>query len=213
MSVKIICTVFAMFLYTMVMNAGNALWWEGESSVKNDFVKSKWLDTDIRQTRLSNMNWLSCYVKKDNPDKKKIYIAEYEINVPENSDYTFWVRELYRKNASPWKFRFDDGKWTQVTKKHAHIEGSITNLGRDRSIVWCKYGTFKLSKGKHKFEIQISERSQEDFQAGFDSFLLTDVPFTPEGWQKPQVLAKYGYIGTFFWLEGEDAKKKYKFYQ
>lgn len=208
MSKQILLFVLTM-LVSCALFAGDAVWWEGESAKKNDFVKSDWLDKTIRKTKLSKMDWLSCFVKSDAADKKETYTAEYAINVPADSEYTFWAREFYRRNASPWKFRFDDGKWVEVTKEHPHIRGSIADLGRDRSVVWCKYGKFKLAAGPHKFEIQISEREKKGFQAGFDSFLLTDVPFQPDGWHKPKVISKYEYIGTFFWLEGESAESNF----
>jgi len=208
----ILFAVFSMLIVNNVTFAGNAIWWEGESAVKNDFVKSDWLDKTIKKTRLSKMQWLSCFVTEDDTNKKEFYSAEYEIDVPANSEYTFFVREFYRKVASPWKFRFDDGEWTEVTVDHKHLKDSIHDLGRDRSVVWCKYGKLKLTKGKHKFEIKISERAQKGFQAGFDAYLLTDVPFVPDdsnGWRKPQVLAASEYIGTYIWLEGENAENNF----
>ena len=206
---KHVLFAFSVFFISNVSIAGNAVWWEGESAAKNDFVKSDWLNKTIRKTRLSNMDWLSCYVKEDAENKKTSYSAKYEIDVPADSDYTFWAREFYRKTASPWKFRFDGGKWTEVTKDYKHKIGSISDLGRDRSVVWCKYGKFKLTKGKHKFEIEISEREKKGFQSGFDCFLLTDVPFSPDIWKKPQVLAAFEYIGTFIWIEGETAESNF----
>lgn len=192
--------------------SANAVWWEGESAAKNDFVKSDWLDKDIRKTNLSNLDWLSCYVKEDAADKKEIYSAEFEIDVPADSEYTLYAREFYRRNASPWKFRFDGGKWQEVTREYPSMKGTIDELGRERSVVWCKYGKFELSKGKHKFEIQISERQKKGFQAGFDAFLLADVPFNPpatDNWQKPSFMSAYEYIGNFHWLEGENGESNF----
>ena len=75
---------------------------------------------------------------------------------------------------------------------------------------WCRYSKIKLTEGKHKFEIQIVERAEgKGFNSGFDCFFLTDVPFTPQSMRKPQVLAQYGFIGTYVWLEGENAKSNF----
>jgi hypothetical protein len=203
----ILFAVFSVLIINTVTFAGNAVWWEGESAVKNDFVKSDWLDKTIKKTRLSKMKWLSCFVPTDDTSKKESYSAEYEIDVPADSEYNFWVREFYRRTGSPWKFRFDDGKWTEVKKNHPYKD--ISDLGRDRSLVWCNFGKFKLTKGKHKFELQIAERPGKGFQSGFDAFLLTNEPFTPEGWQKPKILAATEYIGTYIWLEGEDSDNNF----
>lgn len=205
---KYIFAIISLVIFNSTAFSGNAVWWEGESAVKNDFIKSDWLDEAIKQTRLSKMKWLSCYVKDDDTKKKESYSAEYEIEVPADSEYNFWVREFYRRTGSPWKFRFDDGKWVEVSKDQPYND--IADLGRDRSVVWCDYGKFKLTKGKHKFELQVSERpGGKGFQSGFDAFLLTDQPFTPAGWQKPKVLAAFEYIGTYLWLEGEDAESNF----
>lgn len=196
-----------LFINTAAL-AGNAVWWEGESAVKNDFVKSEWLDESIKHTRLSKMKWLSCFLAEDDAKKKESYSAEYEVDVPADSEYNFWAREFYRRTGSPWKFRFDEGKWVEVNKDHPYKD--IADLGRDRSVVWCDYGKIKLNKGKHKLEIQITEKiGGKGFQSGFDAFLLTDVPFTPAGWQKPKILSAYEYIGTFLWLEGEDSENNF----
>ena len=211
---RILFVVAGIFLVNIHLNAANAVWWEGEDAVKSDFVQSPFLSKLPKMTRLSNMNWLSCYLAEDSTEKKQSYSAEYEINVPEAADYTFWAREFYRRQASPWKFRFDEGEWVTVNKDHPFLENSFTELGTKRSIVWCKYGNFNLTKGKHKLEIVISEKSNgKGFCAGFDCFLLTDTPFTPnakKGWKKPDFLAKYGYIGTYVWLEGEDAETNFE---
>jgi len=202
-----------MMSFALVINctllAENGVWWEGENSKKTNFVTSDFLDKDIKKTRLSNMNWLTCLVKPDNKDKKESYSVEYEITVPEDGEYTFWAREFYRRSASPWKYRFDDGKWIEVTKDHKSVKGTIENLGSDRSVVWCKYNKVKLTKGSHKFEIIISEIPTKGFKAGFDAFLLIDGPFTPNRWNKPKAFSKKEYIGTFIWLEGEDSKNNF----
>ena len=204
----IVIAVCSVIFINSAILAGSATWWEGESAAKNDFVKSDWLDKTIKKTRLSKMQWLSCYVKTDDADKKESYSAEYEIEVPADGEYNFWAREFYRRTGSPWKFRFDDGKWTEVKKDHPYK--NLADLGRDRSLVWCDYGKVKLTKGKHKFELQISERPGKGFQAGFDAFLLTEEPFSPDGWQKPDVLSASEYIGTYLWLEGEDGENNFK---
>jgi hypothetical protein len=197
-----------LIISTISVQAGNAVWWEGEDALKSDFVPSDWLAKPAKPTRLSGMKWLNCQVAADAEKKQKSYSAVYEINVPETSDYTFWVREFYRRSGSPWKYRFDNEPWIEVKKDHPATD--IIDLGRDRSVVWCKYNKVNLPKGKHKFEIEISEKPKnKGFLSAFDCFLLTDVPFTPKGWHKPKVLAKYGYIGTYVWLEGEDAKSDF----
>ena len=191
------------------LRAGNAVWWEGEDVLKSDFVPSDRLAKPAKPTRLSNRKWLNCFIPADAEKRQKSYSAQYEINVPADSEYTFWAREFYRHTASPWKFRFDNGPWVQVAKDQEVLD--VSGIGKNISVVWCKYNKIKLTKGKHKFELEISEKPEKKgFCSGFDCFLLTDVPFTPNEWQKPKVLAQYGYIGTYIWLEGENAESDFE---
>ncbi len=205
---KSILLIFSViFISGTNIKAENAVWWEGEDAVKEDFIESDHLGKLKIPTRLSKMKWLNCYIPKDAEKKPDSFSAEYEINVPEDAEYTFWARELFRFKASPWKFRFDSGPWVEVKKDYPYV--NIISLDEKANIVWCKYGKFKLSKGKHKFELKISAQNNKGFSAGFDAFLLTDVPFTPEGWKKPGVMSKYEYLGTYIWLEGEKAKTNF----
>ena len=210
MRVKVMFLLFCSVITANIptIQAGNAVWWEGEDAVKSDFVSTAPLANPKRASQLSRLKWLNCFVKSDDSAKKQSYSAEYEINVPATSEYTFWARELYRRSASPWKFRFDNGPWIEVKQDHK-FKNSI-ELDKGISVVWCKYDKVKLSQGKHKFEIEISKREKDGaFYSGFDCFFLTDVPFIPKSFKKPEVLAQYGFIGTYIWIEGEDAKSNF----
>ncbi|NOY74449.1 MAG: hypothetical protein GXP32_01490 [Kiritimatiellaeota bacterium] len=205
------CFTLAMFLFVTCLtrlSAGNAVWWEAENTSKNDFTTTKWFSEVAIPTKLSKEKWLTCHVKDGVATDKKEFTASYEIDIPADSEYTFWVREFYRLLASPWKFRFDDGEWKVSGKNHPIHD--LIDLRDERSLVWCEYGKFKLTKGKHTLEIKVLPRGKnKGFRAAFDCFFLTDVPFKPNGWLKPQVLAQYGYIGTYAWLEGETASNDF----
>ena len=203
-----IAVAFFCVLAITDLSAANGVWWEAENAVKNDFTTTKWLSDITPATKLSKEKWLSCHIKPDTPAAKKEFTAVYEINVPADSEYTFWAREFYRPLASPWQFRFDDGKWSKSPKSQPIHD--MTDLKQERSLVWCEYGRFKLTKGKHTFEIKVLPRANnKGFVSAFDCFLLTDAPFKPNGWIKPKVLAQYGYIGTHVWLEGENASNNF----
>ncbi len=202
--VLLLCVLMSMF----TLQAGNAVWWEGEDVVKSDFVTNAKLSKVAKLNRLSQQKWLNCFVETADKAKKQSYLAEYEIDVPVASEYTFWVRELYGRSASPWKFRFDNGSWIEAKSQQKFT--NVIALDKDISIAWRQYGKVKLAEGKHKFEIQITERAgNRGFSSGFDSFHLTDVPFAPKSMRKPKVLAQYEFIGTYVWLEGEDAKSDF----
>ena len=210
MKLKVMFLCFCLVITATIstLQAGDAVWWEGESAVKSDFISTDLLAKPLKANRLSQQKWISCSVKSDDSAKKNSYSATYEINVPATSEYTFWARELYRRSASPWKFRFDDGEWVEVKRDHKFT--NRVELGKDLSVVWCQYNKVKLSQGKHKFEIEILPREKDGaFYSAFDCFFLTDVPFKPQSLKKPAVLAQYGFIGTYIWLEGEDAKSDF----
>lgn len=208
MSIFLTALIFLLSIPLNGDNQLNAVWWEGENTIKNDFVESPWLQEKIKKTRLSKMKWLNCLIPPEAADKKEFYSAEYEVEVPNDSEYHFWAREFYRPTASSWKYRFDGGEWIEVKKEHPYWD--IADLGRDRSAVWCEYDKIKLKKGKHKLNIRIYPKKKGDFLAGFDCFLLIDMPFAPSGWKKPEALAAQEYLGTFIWIEGEDAESNFR---
>ena len=190
--------------------ANNALWWEGEDLVKSDLPKSDIKQSDIVKVRLSNMDFLACFIKAKNDPIGKTYTIEYSLNIPEDSEYTLYAREYLRGLASPWSYRFDDGKWIKVTKEHPFMSGTLTELSPNNvNLVWCEYGKQKLTKGKHKFEIKIFEKETKGYTVAFDAFLLSDTPFKPNianGWRKPDLLSKYEFVIPYHWLEGESSK-------
>jgi len=186
--------------------ADSAVWWESENFTKSTFPEANKIEKDLSNTKLSKLKWLSCSVKKPKDDIKD-FSAEYVINVPEDGEYTFYAREYLRSLASPWAYRFDTEKWQNVDKSHTFISGTLTNLGpKDVTLLWCRYNTIKLKKGKHKFEIKIFPKENGEFVAGFDLFFLTDTAFTPDisnGWRKPEIMSQYEFITPYIWLEGE----------
>ena len=199
-----------LFVVCGSVSANNALWWEGENVVKSDLPKSDITHKNIVKERLSNMDFLTCFIKAKKEPIGKTFTVEYSLNMPENSEYTLYAREYLRSLSSPWSYRFDDGKWTKVTKDHPFMSGTLTELSPNNvNLVWCEYGKQKLTKGKHKFEIKISEKESLGYTAAFDAFLLTDSKFQPNianGWRKPDFLSKYEFVTPYHWLEGENCK-------
>ena len=200
-----------LFVVCGSVSANNALWWEGEDVAKSDLPKSDINHNDIVKVRLSNMDWLTCFIKAKKEPIGKTYTIEYSLNLPEDSEYTLYVREYLRGLASPWSYRFDDGKWTEVKREHPFISGTLTELSPNNiNLVWCEYGKQKLTKGKHKFEIKISEKKSKGYIVGFDAFLLSDTKFQPNianGWRKPDLLSKYEFVTPYHWIEGESSKE------
>jgi hypothetical protein len=194
-------------VWSAPLAAANAVWWEGESAIRHDFVEAPWIKTEIRRTRLSGMDWLSCFLPRDSAEIKPSYAAEYAVEVASAGQYFLWAREFYRPTASPWRFRLNGGAWIDVDGKHAYED--IADLGRDRSAVWCKYGPFDLAAGPVRMELEVLPQAGRDVIAGFDAFLLIDAPFVPNGWKKPPALSTHEYIGTYVWCEGEDAEHSF----
>ena len=202
---------YVLFVVCTSVIAGNAVWWEGEDAVKNNLPKSDINLSDVATTRLSNFNWISYFKKAEKEPIGKSYNIEYSIEVPEDSEYSLYVRECLRGVASPWSYRFDDGKWNEVNKDHAFISGTLTEVSsKNINLVWSKYGKEKLTKGKHKLEIKISEKKAKGYAVAFDAFLLSDEAFQPNitnGWRKPDLLSKYEFVTPYYWLEGEKNKE------
>lgn len=165
------------------------IWWEGESAVKHNFRTGSWMDRRLKSQRLSGRKWLSCYW--EDMEKKNVFTARWEIEVPKEAAYTLWVREFNKSWASPCWWRFDNSEWEHTSRTLRALE--LEKIATFLSIGWVKYGEVKLSKGKHTFEMKVSEvrtagraeRVGNDGMIAIDAILLTTRKEPPLADKKP----------------------------
>ncbi|MCW8129031.1 MAG: hypothetical protein KIS92_01480 [Planctomycetota bacterium] len=158
--------------------AQDYVWWEGESAREHNFNMKDFAAASLqRKSALSGENWLSTGGKCP----AEGVFAKYEIEVPEDREYGFWVRKFWKHGPVTW--RFDDGAWSTCGKDCALADSY--ELQKFLCANWVELGRVKLAKGKHRFELKLLAKEGEGVVACFDCFVLTSKPFTPAGKQKP----------------------------
>ena len=70
MKLKKTVLIFAVLMGMFSLQAGNAVWWEGEDVLKSDFISTNKLAKPAKFNRLSHQKWLNCLVKADDKTKK-----------------------------------------------------------------------------------------------------------------------------------------------
>jgi hypothetical protein len=158
------------------------VWWEGENTIEDNFPEtSHFAPETLPDTKhlLSGSDWLT--VDVDNwGDREGAPYAAYEIEVPEDAEYTLYVRKFW--HHGPFYWRFDEApEWSYLGWDITLLDDVY--LRQFINANWVSMGSVHLTAGKHKFEIRMDENY--DFTGGFDCFLLTKQPFMPSGLLKP----------------------------
>lgn len=82
------------------------------------------------------------------------YTIKYKFTTKDAGKYNFWMRIGFEHIRSPFKWRVDNGEWTDVLP-----ETLVTDLVEPMeyaTIGWLNTGTVDLSKGEHNLEINIT---------------------------------------------------------
>ncbi|QJD86783.1 hypothetical protein [Cohnella herbarum] len=159
------------------------VWWEAEEALETNYPATSSFSVDTlpdTRDRLSGSDWLST----DNIPSSSANppYAKYEVDVPENGTYTFYVRKFWLHG--PFKWRFDNNEWTQLDRDITLLDDTF--LRQFIGANWVAMGSVTLTKGKHRFEFALTPDPEADnFVSGMDSFLLTKTPHTPNGLLRP----------------------------
>lgn len=181
---------FGLLLSSILLGSGEcwaqqgerSVWWEGESSTDTNFPKSSWfsaLTFKDKADRLSGRRWLSNHQQRDD---QPLY-ARYQVKVPKTGRYRFWTRKFWKHGAFRW--RFDKQAW-KTCGRDCVLEDSV-ELRKFVCVNWVYLGSLRLSKGSHKFELQLTAKKGEKATACFDAFFLThDDNLVPQGGVRPK---------------------------
>ncbi len=172
------------------------IWWEGESSTDHNFPSqsTSWFGPHtFPETAhlLSEGNWLNAYGNRA-VGAPETY-ARYQVEVPSDGEYNFWVRKFWKHG--PFRWRFDEEDW-QICDSNCMLADSVT-LRTNVSANWVYLGKVNLEAGSHTFELRLLAGEGESLTACFDAFLLIPGSFTPRGNLKPD--AKYGLAEEGYW--------------
>jgi len=150
---------------------GTGVWWEAESTKDTSFRTHPWLDGQgVNKSKLSGGAWLS----HDGSPAPNGLFARYTVNIPETATYKFWIRE-YREQNPEWRFRWDEGESHLADRFRKAVDQ--VKLADNRSVEWWNSGIQELTKGAHKFTLEVPEPKM----AAFDCFYLTTGEFEPDG--------------------------------
>jgi len=169
----------AMFSWLPVFPAAGQdfVWIEGEQAVKKSVTQHSWYNS-VKKIELSGGEWLSNY--GDSPGT-----AEYEVPIPAEGDYTFWLRA--NTVAGPAiSYEVDGGGWQQIDLA-ANVYDNVNIASDDkpdmRFVAWCKVGQLHLTAARHAIRFRLHGETRN--HGAIDCFLLTPAPFTPDGQRKP----------------------------
>jgi hypothetical protein len=165
---------------TVPQEATEYIWWEGEEPTETNFPTNSWFAASgFPETRdlLSEGDWLSNSGDRAGPEA----FAKYAIDVPAAGEYHFWTRKFWKHG--PFRWRFDDGEW-QICGRDIALADD-TYLREHLGANWVSLGKAELAEGPHVFELRLLAGEGEALTAAFDCFILSPMPFVPNGKYKP----------------------------
>jgi hypothetical protein len=154
------------------------VWWEGE-----DFARTNVPEplapypndiTDEERSKLSGGTWLV----PRGPEDEGPYFIEYEVDVPEAGQYSFWVRKFWKHG--PFNWRFNDQPWQTCGRDIALADD--TYLRKFIGANWVYLGKVELPAGRQTLRLEMLD---DGGGGAIDAFLLIDGPFEPRGKLKP----------------------------
>ena len=162
------------------------VWWEAE-----DFTESNWPNgrtgegpfqprTDVQASRLSGGVWLTSFRAEQE------FFLEYSVHVDQGGTYTLWSRNFAMPGGgggtrTPYRWRFDDKEWTEQAKGSGDAVNMVKPIPKT-TLKWIRLSKVELEAGTHRFRVEVTDPAAA---AGFDCFVLSRVPFVPNGTLKP----------------------------
>ncbi len=119
---------FSLFAVSAMFAAEQAdgdgyIWWEGEDFAETTIANP--VDMSVagnknaeQRAKLSGGRWLTV----SDPADGGAATIRYEITVPAEGTYDFWVRKFWKHG--PFKWRFDDGEWRTLGKDISLRDGT-----------------------------------------------------------------------------------------
>lgn len=161
-------------------SAADAIWIEGEGATRSNVTPHNWYNS-VKKDVLSGEEWLSHF------DPGKAGTAEFDFNVVEADEFTFWIR------ANPIQarlsYRLDGrGEWQLIDLQDD--QRGFANIAADnkpdlRFITWVEVGKVNLSAGKHTIAFRMDSGPQN--HGAIDCFAFVRIPWVPSGAEKPTV--------------------------
>jgi len=160
------------------------IWWEGEAPKEHNFPSSN----AFRPARAAEKEVLSGgdWLQTDKAVPGERLFAKYEVEVPADAEYDFWVRQFW--HHGPFRWRFDDDPWRVCDRSVAFVDS--VELRQYVGANWKNAGRVRLRAGKHLLHLELLAAPGEAVPVALDCFMLADVPVRPSGKQKPLAVAE-----------------------
>ncbi len=169
--------LLALAMPTLSAADDGMVWCEGEAATSSTMAPHNWYSGMVHKDQLSGGEWISNF--STNADG----LATYELTIPQDGDYTFWVRA--NPIAAALAYRIGAGEWIEIeTGKNT----DVVNLASDdkpdlRFLAWMNVGKLPMKAGKIKLSFKM--HSSNSHHGAIDCFVLTQKPFQPNGKMKP----------------------------
>lgn len=171
------------------------VWWEGEAYKKTNspdpLANVPGNARPDQQKKLSGGKWMTPRAPKGGG----ACTITYEVRVPQDKTYNFWVRKFWKHG--PFKWRFGNARWRECGKQIALHDNTF--LEKHWGANWVSLGQVKLTAGTHTFNVEMIEN-----KGCFDCWLLIDSPFSPRGKLKPGQKTGLAEPGFFAWEPDAD---------
>ncbi|MFW6303268.1 MAG: hypothetical protein ACOC2L_01485 [Candidatus Sumerlaeota bacterium] len=171
------------------------VWWEGEDYQSTNAVEPL---EDVpghqnpeQRSKLSGGKWMTPHEAKGGG----AVTITYHVEVPETKTYDLWVRKFWKHG--PFKWRFNDGDWQEVTKRITLQDNTF--IAQHWGANWVFIDKVDLEKGNNVLHVEMMEN-----KGCFDAWLLIDGPFNPRGKMKPGEKTGDAMAGYFPWEPSVD---------
>ena len=156
--------------------AADYIWVEGEAAQAKRVTQHNWYES-VKKDQLSGGAFLANYGPQPGE-------ATYNFDVQEAKEYTLWVRANPVANPQL-SYKIDAGAYQLIDLS---MNTGNTNIAADdkpdmRFVAWAKGRAANLTAGAHTITFQMAGGNNN--HGMLDCFILTAVPFTPIGMQKP----------------------------
>jgi hypothetical protein len=149
--------------------ADDYVWWEGEApAAKSEGLK----DQHPFKSPDSHLSG----GKSIGGDVGPGAFLEYDVEIPQDGTYRFYVRKFWHHGPFKWKFDTDEFQ----TVDNFPLLDSV-ELAKFLCVNWVLAGKVKLVKGAHKLRLESIKKGG----LVFDCFCLSLKPFVPGGLRKP----------------------------
>jgi len=151
----------------------SVIWIEGEDAADSAVTRHPgWYDK-VRLSEMSGGDFLS-HFSDDEPGE-----ATYEIRIPADGTYHFWVHANPTK--SKLSYKLNDGPWQAIDFSEPRDSKNIAADAKPdlRFIAWVRVATLDLTQGQHELAFRMD--SDNHHHGAIDCFVLTTEPFSPIG--------------------------------